>query len=103
MSTREENLKKINEQLDALSDDELEQVAGGTFTPNRYKEVTYNQAGIKTKYHFWDRDQFYATAATDKKEIQITEKQANWAVEYWNKTQKHASYETIVKNCKDLD
>ena len=31
MANREENLKKINEQLEQLSDDELEQVAGGTW------------------------------------------------------------------------
>lgn len=30
MSTREENLKKINDELEKLSDEELEQVAGGT-------------------------------------------------------------------------
>ena len=29
MTTREENLKKINEQLEMLSDEEIEQVAGG--------------------------------------------------------------------------
>ena len=29
MATREENLKKINEELEKLSDDELEKVAGG--------------------------------------------------------------------------
>ena len=32
MTTREENLKKINEQLEQLSDEQLEQVAGGTRT-----------------------------------------------------------------------
>ena len=30
MATREENLKKINEELEQLSDEELEQVAGGS-------------------------------------------------------------------------
>ena len=29
VATREENLKKINEELEKLSDEELEQVAGG--------------------------------------------------------------------------
>jgi len=29
MTTREENLKKINEELEKLSDEELEKVAGG--------------------------------------------------------------------------
>ena len=30
MATREENLKKINAELEAMSDDELSMVAGGT-------------------------------------------------------------------------
>ena len=29
MATREENLKKINEQLEQMSDEELDKVAGG--------------------------------------------------------------------------
>ena len=29
MTTREENLKKINEELEKLSDEELEKIAGG--------------------------------------------------------------------------
>ncbi len=31
MATREENLKKINEQLEQLSDEELDEVAGGSW------------------------------------------------------------------------
>ena len=31
MATREENLKKINAELEAMSDEELEQVAGGVY------------------------------------------------------------------------
>ena len=31
MATREENLKKINEQLEQLSDDELKKIAGGIY------------------------------------------------------------------------
>ena len=36
MATREENIKKINEELEKLSDDELEKVAGGRYflSPN---------------------------------------------------------------------
>lgn len=30
MTTREDNIKRINDQLEQLTDDELEQVAGGT-------------------------------------------------------------------------
>ena len=32
MATREENLKKINDELEKLSDEELEKVSGGTCT-----------------------------------------------------------------------
>ena len=31
MANREENIKKINDELEAMSDEELEQVAGGTY------------------------------------------------------------------------
>ena len=31
MSNREKNIKKINDELEAMSDEELEQVAGGTW------------------------------------------------------------------------
>jgi len=31
MATREENLKKINEELEKLDDEELEKIAGGVF------------------------------------------------------------------------
>ena len=31
MATREENIKKINDELEKLSDKELEQVAGGAY------------------------------------------------------------------------
>ena len=34
MATREENLKKINDELEKLSDEELESVAGGNAEGN---------------------------------------------------------------------
>ena len=34
MATREENLKKLNEKLEKLSDEELEQIAGGLLWPD---------------------------------------------------------------------
>ena len=37
MATREENLKKINEQLEQLTDEQLDQVAGGTV--KEYEEI----------------------------------------------------------------
>ena len=38
MATREENLKKINDELEKLDDEQLEQVAGGTHTET-YQDV----------------------------------------------------------------
>ena len=39
MATREENLKKINDALELLSDDELENVAGGGFDVSKLKTL----------------------------------------------------------------
>lgn len=46
MATREENLKKINEELEKLSDDELEQVAGGSW---RISEEEAKKCGLTLK------------------------------------------------------
>ena len=35
MTTREENLKKINEELEKLNDDELEKIAGGFYARSK--------------------------------------------------------------------
>ena len=43
MATRDENLKKINAELEQLSDDELEQVAGGSI---RVPEELAKKAGL---------------------------------------------------------
>ena len=39
MATREENLKKINEQLEKLDDEQLEQVAGGFYARSNGDDV----------------------------------------------------------------
>ena len=39
MATREENLKKINDELEKLSDEELDKVAGGGDTPEEIVEL----------------------------------------------------------------
>ena len=39
MATREESLKKINAELEKLSDDELEQVAGGFYARSNVGDV----------------------------------------------------------------
>ena len=42
-----------------LTDDELDGVAGGTFTPNKLSRVTYEVAGIKIVDHFFAKDEFW--------------------------------------------
>ena len=42
MATREENLKKINEELEKLSDEELDKVAGGSWSWLRSIEPNKN-------------------------------------------------------------
>ena len=44
MTTREENLKKINEELEKLSDEELEKVAGGFYARYNGGEFEKDQA-----------------------------------------------------------
>lgn len=83
-----------------LKDGQLDQVAGGTFTPNKYDERVYNQAGISTEYHTFEKDEFWAKDQNGKNQA-ITYEQANWAVEYWQTHNKQASYELILRNCKD--
>lgn len=65
MTNREENIKKIN--------GELEQVADGTFfsSNNRYPEEVYNLVGIRTNYNMWKRDEFFAKSETTGKEISL--------------------------------
>ena len=54
MATREENLKKINEELELMSDDELDKVAGGgvllSFGGNPKTDTDSNQIGA-TKFN----------------------------------------------------
>ena len=47
MATREENLKKINAELEQLSDDELEAVAGGTYLESSDDAKKFQALGIK--------------------------------------------------------
>ena len=41
-----------------LTLDELNQVAGGTFTSNKYSKSFYHACGISTCYNFFDKDEF---------------------------------------------
>ena len=40
MATREENLKKINTELEKLDDEQLEEIAGGKIRPIMFKSGT---------------------------------------------------------------
>ena len=56
MSTREENLKKINEELEKLSDEELDVVAGGTVAQTTADQTFLYKHGLtkETGYNnFW--------------------------------------------------
>ena len=51
MTTREDNLKKINDQLEQLTDEELEQVAGGTISQTAADSKILYDYGMMNKYH----------------------------------------------------
>ena len=59
MANREENIKKINAELEQLTDDELEQVAGGTITRNAFDDETYRLCSIKVVKHFFAKNEFW--------------------------------------------
>ena len=51
MATREENLKKINDELEKMSDEELENVAGGTYNETAADSRFLNDlAGLCDRY-----------------------------------------------------
>ncbi len=47
MATREENLKKINDELEKLDDEELEKVAGGNWWTKIRSDINLNTADDK--------------------------------------------------------
>ena len=55
MATREENLKKINEQLELMSEEELNQVSGGSCYESADDSRFLNVLLQGTKYHHCDR------------------------------------------------
>ena len=46
MKTREENLKKINDELEKLSDEELDAVAGGTYLESAGDAKKFKEIGV---------------------------------------------------------
>ena len=63
MATREENLKKINEQLEMLSDDELDAVAGGstgeTAEDSRFLNSLGGFCDRYGNFRIWSQDHDY--------------------------------------------
>jgi len=51
MANREENLKKINEKLEMMSDEELESVAGGTIGQTAGDSKILYDYGLMDKYY----------------------------------------------------
>ena len=51
MATREENLKKINAELEQMSDEELEQVAGGSLKETVSDSVFLYEHGLIDDWH----------------------------------------------------
>ena len=74
--------EKFSEEV--LDDEELEQVAGGTFTPNRYGIKNYKRAHIKVVKHFFAKNEFWW------KGQDIGHDNANAITFFYNKTRKHA-------------
>ena len=61
METREENIKKINDELEKLTDEELDDVAGGDWLRKSYYEKVSaqqnqnNNQNNRTRKIFYDR------------------------------------------------
>ena len=51
MATREENIKKINDELEKLSDEELEQVTGGNIGQTTSDSMILYDHGIMDTWH----------------------------------------------------
>lgn len=62
MATREENLKKINAELEKLSDEELEIVAGGSKAQTDELKALFNQAKSLGRKGFNNLDEFLTYA-----------------------------------------
>ena len=65
-----------------IEDEKLEMVNGGTFDINSYSEETYNQIGIRTNYHFWDKDEFWLMSVSGNW-VPISYSEANEAVKLY--------------------
>ena len=67
MTTREDNIKKINDQLEQLTDEELENVAGGTYNNTAadsriLSKMGFGIEGKSANDLFWSQSKFRDTA-----------------------------------------
>ncbi|MBR6014239.1 MAG: hypothetical protein IK062_10760 [Selenomonadaceae bacterium] len=62
MATREENLKKINDELEKMSDEELEQVAGGSHAETASDSYLLYKLGLLDNH--WDAIDIATTPGT---------------------------------------
>ena len=86
MATREENLKKIHEELEKLTDDELDQIAGGTVS--EYKELQdlfgyekkslYGPRFVGKKYSVGKSDKWIASWLKDNLNIDAEINTSSW-------------------------
>ena len=75
MANREEKIKNINAGLEVMSDEELDQVAGGTFDANMYSKEEYKAAGVAMDSHFLKKDDFFIWSDVDRNGKTLTEPQ----------------------------
>ena len=68
MANREENIKKINDELEQMSEEELDQVAGGTYNNTAadtriLNKMGFNISGRSASSLFWSQGDFDDAAA----------------------------------------
>ena len=72
-----EEKKEAVEEVEEIVDEQLQEVNGGTFDPNMYSEEVYNKHGIKTDYHFFEKDEFWVWCNATNSWKPISYEQAN--------------------------
>jgi hypothetical protein len=83
-----------------ISEQELGAVSGGSFwSPNKFKQEVYNQAGVRTDYGFFAKDKFWAKNSRGE-QISISYGQANAAVRLWRSKGEQPTYEEIAQICR---
>lgn len=65
--------KKIADEI--IDDEQLEQVAGGTFDKNMYSKEEYRTAGVAMDSHFFKKDDFFIWSDVDRNGKPLTEPQ----------------------------